>query len=237
MTAEWDAHGVRVPLTVLWLDGCQVTQVKTEAKEGYTALQVGAGAKRPKQVGPAVRGHFYAAGLGIKRRVAEFRVSPDALLPVGTPIQAAHFVPGQLVDVRGTTIGKGFQGVMKRHGFAGGNASHGASKSHRIHGSTGACQDPGKVWKGKKMAGHMGNRRRTVHSAKVYKVDPERQLVYVVGQVPGHKGAWVHLRDAVRPRKTFRQPDLPFPTFVLDPEAPPAAATAPAGPSPYDAFR
>ena len=140
MTQEWDHWGARIPLTILWVDDCQVVQVKRPETEGYLALQLGCGAKRPKQVPATLRGHFDAAGLPIKRKLAEFRVSPDSVLPVGFTLNASHFVPGQFVDVTGTTIGKGFQGVMKRWGFAGQSASHGTSLAHRSAGSTGGCQ-------------------------------------------------------------------------------------------------
>ena len=198
MTQLWDKFGVRVPVTVLWIDGCEVTQVKTEAKEGLNALQVGAGNKKEKQVSLPYRGHFTSKGLNVKRKVAEFRVTEDELLPVGTEITAQLFEPGQYLDVTGTTIGKGFQGAMKRHGFGGGNASHGASKSHRTLGSTGQCQDPGRVFKGKKMAGRMGGKRSTVQNVYLYAIDPIRNLLYVKGQVPGHKGNFVLVRDAIK---------------------------------------
>lgn len=212
MTQEWDQWGIRLPLTVLWIDDCQVTQVKTFASNGYNGLQLGCGSKRDKQVNGSLRGHFAAAGVPVKRKVFEFRVSQEGLLPVGTELRAPHFVAGQYVDIAGTTIGKGFQGVMKRFGFKGGSATHGNSKAHRKRGSSGAgCQDPGKVWKGTPMPGRMGGVRRTVQSVWVYKVDPERNLLYVKGQVPGHKGNHVYIKDAVY-KATTDQPQLPWPT-------------------------
>ena len=227
MTQDYDTWGARVPLTVLWIDECEVVQVKSEEKEGYTALQLGCGARRPKQVPSSLKGHFKAAGLPLKRKLAEFRVTPDAMLPVGTEIRSSHFVAGQFVDIAGTTIGKGFQGVMKRWGFAGQPASHGNSLSHRSAGSIGACQDPGKVFKGKKMAGRMGGKRRTVQNCLVWKVDPTRNLLYVRGQVAGHKGNFVLVKDSVW-KLGPEQPLLPFPTYLGGPQtevsfAPPLA--------------
>lgn len=211
MTQEWDHWGAQIPLTVLWIDDCQVVQVKEPEDKNYLSLQLGSGSKRPKQLPATLRGHFEAAGVPLKRKLAEFRVSPDAVLPVGFTLSAAHFVAGQHVDVTGTTIGKGFQGVMKRWGFAGQPASHGNSLSHRGAGSTGGCQDPGKVFKGKKMAGRMGGDQRTVQNCLVWRVDPQRNLVYVQGHVPGHKGNFVLVRDAVR-KLPHQQPPLPIPS-------------------------
>jgi large subunit ribosomal protein L3 len=181
-----------------------VTQAKLDkSSAGVFSLQVGAGSKKPKQLSPALRGHFETQGVSLKRSVAEFRVSSDAMLPVGTSLGASHFVAGQHVDVQGFTIGKGFQGPMKRWGFSGLPASHGTTKKHRAHGSIGNSQDPGRVWKGKKMAGRMGNRKRTVQNVFVYKVDPERNLLYVKGQVPGKAGLFLKVRDALRKPPPF----------------------------------
>ncbi|KAK9833250.1 hypothetical protein WJX74_009678 [Apatococcus lobatus] len=213
MTHAWDEHGARIPLTVLWVDSCQVIQAKTDARHGYTALQLGIGSKRAKRMPAKERGHFAQAGQPLKRKLAEFRVTEDALLPAGTELRADHFVAGQYVDIQGTTLGKGFQGVMKRWGFAGQPASHGNTKAHRKAGGTGACQDPGKIWKGKKMAGQMGNKLRTVLSVWIYKVDPARNLLWVRGQVPGHKGNFVKIEDAVM-KTVQQQPSRPFPTVV-----------------------
>ena len=169
-------------------------------KNGYTALQLGVGQPKVKRLTRAERGHFAAVQIEPKRKVVEFRVSPDNLIEVGAEITADHFVAGQLVDVTGTTIGKGFAGVMKRHDFGGLRASHGVSVTHRSHGSTGQRQDPGKVFKGKKMAGHMGDTNVTTQNLKVVKTDPTRGLIMISGAVPGAKGGWVLLRDAVKRR-------------------------------------
>lgn len=215
MTAGWDKWGARVPYTVLWFDHNVVTQVKVEGKDCTTALQVGCGLKKAKRLTKPEVGHFIKQGVPLKRKLTEFPVTDDALLPVGTPIDIRHFVPGQYVDIAGTTIGKGFQGGMKRWGFSGGPASHGASLSHRSLGSTGGRQDPGKVFKGKKMPGRMGGKRRTTKCVWVYKIDPARNLMWVRGQVPGHAGNFVFVKDAFQKR-----PDLsltPFPTYFPDP--------------------
>jgi large subunit ribosomal protein L3 len=188
-----------------------VVQVKTVEKEGLDALQIGAGSRKPKQVSSPLAGHFKWAEVPIKRRLAQFTVTRDALLPVGTPLFASHLVAGQYVDVSGTSIGKGFAGGMKRWNFQGQGASHGNSVSHRAIGSTGNRQDPGKVFKGKKMPGRLGGTRCTVQSLLVYKVDAARGLVYVKGHVPGHSGSFIEVRDALREAPPATQP---FPTYV-----------------------
>ena len=198
MTRLFTEAGEHIPVTVLQLKNCQVLGHRTEEKNGYTAVQLGAGTAKVKNVSRAERGHFAVAKVEPKRRVAEFRVSPENLIDVGAEITADHFVEGQYVDASGISIGKGFAGAMKRHGFAGLRASHGVSVSHRSHGSTGQCQDPGKVFKGKKMAGQMGNERVTTLNLKVVKTDVERGLIMVRGAVPGAKGGWILLRDAVK---------------------------------------
>ena len=180
------------------MDNVQVVAQRTMEKHGYTAVQLGAGFAKVKNVTKPMRGHFASAKVEPKRKLAEFRVSEDNMLNVGQEIIAAHYLPGQFVDVTGTTIGKGFAGAMKRHNFGGLRASHGVSISHRSHGSTGQCQDPGKVFKGKKMAGHMGNTRVTTQNLQVVRVDVDRGLVLVKGAVPGPKGAWVTIRDAIK---------------------------------------
>lgn len=198
MTRIFTDAGQHIPVTVLALQGCQVVGQRTQEKDGYVALQLGAGAIKVKNVNKAERGQFAAAKVEPKRKVVEFRVSESNLIEVGAELQADHFVEGQLVDVTGTSIGKGFAGVMKRHNFGGGRASHGNSVSHRSHGSTGHSQDPGRVFKGKKMAGHMGDVRVTTQNVKVVRTDVERGLIMVQGSVPGAKGGWIQVRDAVK---------------------------------------
>ncbi|WP_029075471.1 50S ribosomal protein L3 [Kaistia adipata] len=198
MTRIYTDAGEQVPVTVLKLDNCQVVAHRTEDKNGYTAVQLGSGLAKVKNTPKAERGHFAAAEVEPKRKVTEFRVSPDNLIEVGAELTAEHFVVGQFVDVSGTSIGKGFAGVMKRHNFGGGRATHGNSVSHRTHGSTGQRQDPGRVFKNKKMAGHMGDVRVTTQNLKVIRTDVERGLIMVEGAVPGAKGGWIEVRDAVK---------------------------------------
>lgn len=198
MTRIYTDEGVHVPVTVLRMENCQVVAQRTQDSNGYTAVQLGVGFAKPKNTSKALRGHFAKASVEPKRKVAEFRVSEDNMIDVGAEITASHYVTGQKVDVTGITQGKGFQGVMKRHNFGGGRATHGNSLSHRAHGSTGQCQDPGKVFKGKKMAGHMGATRVTTQNLEVVSTDEERGLILVKGAVPGSKGAWIMVRDAVK---------------------------------------
>ena len=215
MVAIFDKWGKRWPCTALYLDNCKVTQVKTEEKEGFSALQVGIGHKKLKRTTKPLKGHFDKAKVDPRRKLCEFRVTKDALVPVGTEISARHFVPGQYVDIVGTSIGKGFQGVMKRHGFKGQRATHGVSKTHRHMGSTGQSQGPGRVFKNKKMPGRMGGKQVTQHCLIVHQVDPVKNLVYVRGSVPGHKGNYVKIQDTKKNwgKRTFKEAP-PFPTFV-----------------------
>jgi large subunit ribosomal protein L3 len=198
MTRIYTDGGEQVPVTVLRLDNCQVVAQRTDEKNGYTAVQLGSGLRKVKNTPRALRGHFATASVEPKRKMVEFRVSPDNLIDVGAELTADHFIVGQFVDVTGTSHGKGFQGVIKRHHFGGGRATHGNSVSHRTHGSTGQRQDPGKVFKGKKMAGHMGDVRVTTQNLKIVKTDADRGLIMVEGAVPGAKGGWILVRDAVK---------------------------------------
>jgi large subunit ribosomal protein L3 len=198
MTRLFLEDGKQVPVTVLQLDNLQVVAQRTADKDGYTAVQLGAGAAKAKRTTAAMRGHFAKANVEPKRKIAEFRVTPDCMIGVGEEITANHYFAGQFVDVAGTSIGKGFQGAMKRHNFGGLRASHGVSVSHRSHGSTGQCQDPGKVFKGKKMAGHMGATRTTTQNLQVVGTDADRGLIMIKGAVPGSAGGWVTVKDAVK---------------------------------------
>ncbi len=211
MTRVFDDSGSHVPVTVLQVDNCQVLANRTADKDGYTAVQLGAEPMSPKRLSRARRGQFAAAKVEPKRRVVEFRVSEDALVEPGAELSAEHFVPGQFVDVTARSIGKGFAGAMKRHNFAGLRASHGVSISHRAHGSTGQCQDPGKVFKGKKMAGHLGAARATVQNLKIVSADADTGVILVRGGVPGAKGSFVLVRDAV---KKVLPKDLPQPAAL-----------------------
>ena len=198
MTRLFLEDGKQVPVTVLQMENVQVVAQRTADRDGYSAVQLGAGAAKPKNTTQAMRGHFALAKVEPKRKLAEFRVSPENLIEIGEEITADHYFAGQFVDIAGTSIGKGFAGGMKRHNFGGLRASHGVSISHRSHGSTGQCQDPGKVFKGKKMAGHMGAVRVTTQNLQVVRTDSERGLIMVKGAVPGSKGGWVTIKDAVK---------------------------------------
>jgi large subunit ribosomal protein L3 len=198
MTRLFDEAGTHVPVTVLSLDGCQVTGQRTKDRDGYVALQLGAGAKKPKNTNQAQRGQFAAALVEPKRVIAEFRVSEENLIDVGAEFTADHFLPGQKVDIAGVTVGKGFAGAMKRWNFGGLRATHGVSLSHRSHGSTGQRQDPGKVFKNKKMAGHMGQEKVTTLNLTIHRIDVERGLILIRGAVPGAQGSFVKVRDAIK---------------------------------------
>jgi large subunit ribosomal protein L3 len=221
MTRVFTDDGEHIPVTVLKLENCQVIGHKTADKHGYTALQIGSGRAKPNRLSKAERGGFAVAKIEPKRKLAEFRVSPENLIAVGAEITADHFVKGQFVDVSGISIGKGFQGPMKRWNFGGLRASHGVSISHRSHGSTGQRQSPGRTFAGKKMAGQLGNEKVTTQNIEVVGTDVERGLIMVRGAVPGAKGGWVHLRDAVK-RKL---PDgVPVPGRFRMPEGDAAAS-------------
>lgn len=250
MLPVWDKWGQRYPCTVLQLDNCHVVQVKTPTTDGYSALQLGVGVRKlsinpraklqnyRRKVKATLLGHFCNMldngkvndsvcdkAPVISRKLSEFRVSEDAILPLGTKIEASHFVPGQLVDVCGTSKGKGFQGAMKRWNFKGGSASHGNSLAHRALGATGQCQDPGRVFKNKKMPGRMGGDRKTVQNLFLLKIDTERQLLYVKGAVPGSNGSFVRISDAVK--GPFYPSPPPFPTYMESREPLPTEIFAP----------
>ena len=211
MTRLFTEEGNHVPVTVLKLDQCQVVAVRTAEKDGYSAVQLGIGKAKVKNVSKAQRGHFAKAKVEPKRKLNEFRVAKDAVLEVGAEITAAHFVTGQFVDVSGVTSGKGFQGVMKRWNFAGLEASHGVSISHRSHGSTGQRQDPGRTFQNKKMAGHMGVDRITTQNLKVVGTDVDKGLILIAGAVPGSAGGYVRVTDAV---KRKRPKEAPYPAAL-----------------------
>ena len=217
MSRIFEADGTHIPVTVLSVDALKVVAVKTAEKDGYSAVQLGTGAVKAKNVTKPLKGHFAKANVEPKKKLGEFRVSEDCLLSVGQELSANHFVSGQYVDVCGTSIGKGFAGVMKRHNFAGLEASHGVSISHRSHGSTGQRQDPGKVFKGKKMAGHMGAERVTVQNLKVAAIDADKGLIMVKGAVPGSENSWVRITDAVKKSANVK---LPMPAGLKQKEEP-----------------
>jgi large subunit ribosomal protein L3 len=213
MTRLFQADGRHVPVTVLQLEEVQVVGRREKDRDGYTAVQLGAGKAKAKNVAKPQRVAFGKAEVEPKSQVAEFRVAEDALLDLGATISADHFIPGQLVDVAGVTQGKGFAGAMKRWGFSGLRATHGVSVSHRSHGSTGNRQDPGRVFKNKKMAGHMGARNRTQQNLEIVRTDPIRGLLFVKGSVPGHKGSWLTVQDAIK----LPRPDAaPYPAGILE---------------------
>jgi len=222
MSRVFTDEGNHIPVTVLRIDNCQVVAHRTEDRDGYTALQLGVGTAKVKNVSQPMRGHFAAAKVEPKKHLAEFRVTEDALVDVGAELTAAHFVAGQYVDVTGTSIGKGYAGGMKRWNFGGLRATHGVSISHRSLGSTGQRQDPGKTFKNKKMAGHMGAERVTTLNLEVVATDVERGVLMLKGAVPGSAGGWVLVRDAVKRKAPA---DLPFPAAIRSNE--PAAVDEP----------
>jgi len=225
MARFFDEAGSHVPVTVLSLEGCQVVAHRTKEKDGYVALQLGAGAKKAKNTSKAMRGHFAKGEVEPKRTLAEFKVSEDNLVDVGAEFSADHFVAGQKVDITGVTVGKGFTGAMKRWNFGGLRATHGVSLSHRSHGSTGNRQDPGRTFPGKKMAGHYGQETVTTLNVTVWRVDAERGLILVKGAVPGTEGTFVKIRDAV---KSALPAEAPKPAGLRNAAQPAAADAAPA---------
>ncbi|NOX72343.1 MAG: 50S ribosomal protein L3 [Alphaproteobacteria bacterium] len=220
MTRLFMEDGQQIPVTVLQMDNLQVVAQRTGEKDGYSAVQLGCGSAKAKRTSAAMRGHFASAKVEPKRKIAEFRVSPENLIAVGEEITANHFLEGQKVDVAGTSIGKGFAGAMKRHNFKGLRATHGVSVSHRSHGSTGQCQEPGKVFKGKKMAGHMGSARVTTQNLEVVRTDIDRGLIMIKGAVPGSKGGWVTVKDSVKKKAPE---GLPFPAALRSAQVVPQA--------------
>ena len=220
MSRIFEVDGTHVPVTVLQVNGLEVVAVKTQEKDGYTSVQLGCGDIKAKNLTKPMKGYFAKANVEPKSKLAEFRVSEDCLLNVGDKLSVEHFVPGQFVDVCGTSIGKGFAGVMKRHNFGGLEASHGVSISHRSHGSTGQRQDPGKVFKGKKMAGHMGDERVTVQNLKVVAVNADKGLIMVKGGVPGSDNSWVYVTDAIKKSASVK---LPMPAGLIKVDEPVAA--------------
>ena len=213
MTRVFNEQGNSIPVSVLKMDSCQVISKLTKDIHGYNALQIGYGVKKAKNLSKSQRGHFSKNNVEPKEKIAEFRVSEDALIDVGKKIGVNHFVSGQKVDVVATSKGKGFAGAMKRHNFAGLRASHGVSISHRSHGSTGQCQDPGKVFKGKKMAGQLGNKRITTQNLMIESVDNNEGLILIKGSVPGSKGGYVFIKDAV---KSKLNEEIPFPAGLVE---------------------
>lgn len=213
MTQLYDEFGRHVPVTVLKVDQVQVVAQRTKDRDGYNAIQLGYGARKAKNVSKPMRGHFAKAKVECKETLAEFRVSEDGMIDVGASLSPAHFVKGQYVDVAGTSKGKGFAGAMKRHNFGGLEATHGISVAHRAHGSTGQCQDPGKVFKGKKMAGHMGDTRVTKQNLEVVGSDERHGVIYVKGAVPGANNSYVLVSDAV---KRGTPADVPFPAKLIE---------------------
>jgi large subunit ribosomal protein L3 len=198
MTRLFTAEGNHVPVTVLKVDGVQVVAQRTQEKDGYTAVQLGIGTRKAKRVNRALKGHYAKSNVEPKRKLVEFRVAADSMIDVGAEIVPSHFLAGQYVDITGTTIGKGFAGPMKRWNFSGLEATHGVSVSHRSHGSTGQRQDPGRTFKGKKMAGHLGDERVTIQNLQVVSVDDAKGFIFVKGAVPGNPGGYVLVRDAVK---------------------------------------
>lgn len=211
MTRVFGVDGSHTPVTVLKVEDCEVVAIRTKEKDGYSAVQLGVGKAKAKNVSKGVRGHCAKAKVEPKKLIGEFRVEDDAILKPGQQLHVGHFVAGQFVDVTGTSHGKGFAGAMKRHGFGGLRASHGVSISHRAHGSTGQCQDPGKVFKGKKMAGQMGNVRATVQNLEVFGVDPDQGLILVRGGVPGPKGGYLRVTDS---KKKALPKSAPYPAAI-----------------------